>query len=204
MMPQETRRGKTSGILPQIRSNVFIALGSNVETAGTDVKATLLQAMKRLGQGGWMIRSSSRLYRSPAFPAGSGPDYVNAAVAIETADPPDAVLARLHAIEARMGRERTVRWGPRVIDLDLIAHGDLVLPDAAALAAWVNLPLERQVREAPDRLILPHPRMQDRAFVLKPMADIAPDWVHPLTGLSVRRMLAALDPGAAAEVQVLQ
>jgi 2-amino-4-hydroxy-6-hydroxymethyldihydropteridine diphosphokinase len=70
--------------------------------------------------------------------------------------------------------------------------GDSVLPDAATQDRWRLLPSEAQIGSTPDQLILPHPRMQDRAFVLVPLADVAPDWVHPRTGLSVRQMLAAL------------
>lgn len=80
----------------------------------------------------------------------------------------------------------------RTLDIDLLAMGDSVLPDAETQDRWRLLPMEQQVRATPDRLILPHPRLQDRAFVLVPLADVAPDWVHPRTGQSVRAMLAAL------------
>lgn len=133
------------------------------------------------------------------MPAGSGPDYANAAALIVTSLRPGELLDRLHAIEARFGRDRgTGRWSARILDLDLIALDDLVLPDAATQRGWVAMAADRQRAEAPDRLILPHPRMQDRAFVLAPLAEIAPGWRHPVSGLTVAGMLAALGPEALA------
>lgn len=92
-----------------------------------------------------------------------------------------------------MGRQRDgSRWGARGIDIDLLAMGDQVAPNAAVQDEWRGLAPDRQQATAPDRLILPHPRMQDRAFVLVPLADVAPQWRHPRTGASVAEMLAAL------------
>lgn len=100
-----------------------------------------------------------------------------------------------------MGRERGTRWGQRTLDLDLLAMGDLVLPDAQVYAHWRDLPLEDQARRAPEQLILPHPRLQDRAFVLVPLSDVAPDWRHPVLGRTVLEMRDALSPEALAEVR---
>jgi len=75
-----------------------------------------------------------------------------------------------------------------------------VLPDVSTYRVWQDLPLERQTQVAPDTLILPHPRVQDRAFVLVPLADVAPEWRHPVSGQTVRQMLNALSPEARAEV----
>lgn len=91
----------------------------------------------------------------------------------------------------------------RTLDIDLVALGDSVLPDGATQDAWRRLPPEAQVRTTPDRLILPHPRLQDRAFVLVPLADVAPDWVHPRTGQTVRQMLDALPAEDRAAVKPL-
>lgn len=148
--------------------------------------------------------AQSRLFQTPAFPAGSGPDFVNGAIVVQTALAAPEVLAQLHRIESDFGRVRESRWGPRVIDLDLIAYDDLVLPDLAGQKAWMDLPLDQQLTQAPTDLILPHPRMQDRSFVLGPLADVAPDWVHPVLGLSVVEMLAARPVSERAEVVPLE
>ncbi|MEM1233333.1 MAG: 2-amino-4-hydroxy-6-hydroxymethyldihydropteridine diphosphokinase [Pseudomonadota bacterium] len=145
-----------------------------------------------------------RLFSCPAFPAGNGPDYLNTAFAIEGPANPSEMLRILHNIEKYFGRERKVRWGQRTLDLDLIAAGDAVIPDAAVHAEWRALPLDEQLGRAPDRLILPHPRMHERAFVLVPLADIAPDWVHPILGKTVTEMRDALPPETLRELKPVE
>ena len=183
----------------------FVALGANLPFGENLPQATLRTAVSRISQVGLQVIDTSRFFATPCFPAGAGPDYVNAVVSVripaETG--PEAALANLHAIEAEFGRARTVRWGMRTLDLDLVAWGDSVLPDVATQDHWRSLPPESQQRVAPDRLILPHPRLQDRAFVLVPMADIAPNWCHPLLGLTVEQMLAALPAADREDVRPL-
>lgn len=102
------------------------------------------------------------------------------------------LLEHLHDIEAELGRERGQRWAARTMDLDLIACGGEILPDPTEWTKWRDLPADMQLRESPDQLILPHPRLADRAFVLVPMAEIDPDWVHPVSGKTVAAMLEAV------------
>lgn len=180
---------------------VLIALGANLPSGGTRPAETVLAAFKALSKAGLDVVVTSRLWRTPCFPPGAGPDYVNAAAVIAAPGlTPQEILVRLHGIEAEFGRERLGRWAGRTLDLDLIAVGELVLPDAPEQTRWRDLAPGAQARLAPDRLILPHPRLQDRDFVLIPLAEVAPDWRHPLLGLTVREMLAALPAGAGADV----
>ena len=139
-----------------------------------------------------MIRAISPFYHTPAFPAGSGSNFVNAVAVIRSDMTPNKMLESLHHVEDELGRKRQKRWGQRTLDLDLIGCDDLVLPDSQTWAHWKNLPLEAQMTHAPDHLVLPHPRVQDRAFVLVPLADVAPQWRHPVLGLTVRQMCDAL------------
>ncbi|MCR8824951.1 2-amino-4-hydroxy-6-hydroxymethyldihydropteridine diphosphokinase [Photobacterium sp. TY 1-4] len=187
----------------QIRSDTLVALGSNQQSSAGTPEETLKRACALIADSGVVIRAISRFYATPCFPAGAGPDYVNAAINLEWSGSPEEMLATLHRIEADLGRARVHRWGQRTVDLDLIAVGDRVLPDAETYAQWRDLPLEEQRSAAPDQLVLPHPRMQDRAFVLVPLADVAPDWVHPLSGLSVIEMRDALNAADLAEVRPL-
>jgi 2-amino-4-hydroxy-6-hydroxymethyldihydropteridine diphosphokinase len=143
----------------------------------------------------------SGLYASPAFPAGIGPDFVNAAMAIRTTMPPDDLLGLMHKVEAEADRTRVVRWGPRTLDLDLVAFGSAVFPNVKVQTLWRDLPAERQKIEMPGELILPHPRLQDRAFVLVPLAQVAPDWVHPVLGRSVVQMRDALPASDVAAIR---
>lgn len=184
---------------------LLVALGANLPFEGDPPAETLRRALKSLSAEGLSVLAVSRFFATPCFPEGAGPDYVNAA-AVLAARPqidPTSVLASLHRIETRFGRTRDVRWGMRTLDLDLLALGDSVLPDLATQDAWRGLAPEAQGQTAPDRLILPHPRLQDRAFVLVPLAEVAPGWVHPRTGRTVAQMLAAVSEADRAAVKPL-
>ncbi|MGA1612390.1 MAG: 2-amino-4-hydroxy-6-hydroxymethyldihydropteridine diphosphokinase, partial [Lutimaribacter sp.] len=105
----------------------LIALGANMPHAGASLPDTILAAIAAVQAAGLKVVAQSRLYSTPCFPPGAGPDYVNAAIAVSTDWAPLQVLTALHAIEAEFGRTRQVRWGMRTLDLDLLALGDAVL-----------------------------------------------------------------------------
>ena len=159
---------------------IFVALGANLPGPdGRDALATCRAAAEALaGLPGLRLTAASRWYRTASIPAGS-PDYVNGVVRLAGETDPAWLLARLQRIEHQAGRVRSVPNAPRTLDLDIVAIGTLVRP-------------------APDP-ILPHPRMHLRAFVLAPLCDIAPDWVHPILGQTALALLASLpDQGCAA------
>ncbi len=147
------------------------------------------------------ILNFGRSYQTPAFPPTSGPDFVNGAVLVSTTLSRTELLAHLHEIERKVGRTRNKRWEPRVVDLDLIDYAGQVAPDEVIFREWFDLPLDQQMQRAPEQLILPHPRLQDRPFVLVPMRDIVPNWVHPVTELSLNQMLARFSAEELTEIQ---
>lgn len=181
----------------------ILALGGNLPSERGAPEKTLRSALDAIDGGGIRVLKESRFFETPCFPPGAGPDYVNAAALVESDLDAGAMLDRLHEIEAEFGRARAQRWGMRTLDIDLIAGGDLVLPDHDTFAAWRDLDLETQMKATPDQLILPHPRLHERAFVLVPVHDVAPDWIHPVLGKSVAEMLAALPETARKEVRPL-
>jgi len=153
-------------------SCVFVALGANLPSAFGPPRATLEQALAALEDEALRLVELSPWYETAPVPAADQPWFVNAVARFATTLSPEELLARLHAVEARFGRVRRERWEARAIDLDLIDHGGLVRPAPAP--------------------VLPHPRMAERAFVLLPLADVAPDWRHPVDGRSIAELIAAL------------
>jgi 2-amino-4-hydroxy-6-hydroxymethyldihydropteridine diphosphokinase len=171
-----------------IDAHALIALGGNAMSPWGDPTATVLRAIsiltKRIGPD--VVQSP--LYVTPAFPAGTGPNFINAVIRIATPLTATEILPVLHDIEAMADRRRDLRWGQRTLDLDLIGLGTDIFPDVDTYKYWLGLDASKQAEIAPDQLILPHPRVQDRSFVLVPLADVAPDWMHPVLGQTARQM----------------
>jgi 2-amino-4-hydroxy-6-hydroxymethyldihydropteridine diphosphokinase len=180
---------------------VIIAIGGNLQGQKDSTLEQVKSAIYEISQSLGGVVGKSGVYQTPCFPPGAGPDFVNAAITCESDMPAEAILKVLHDIESRAGRTRTQRWGPRVLDLDLLAVGDQICPDLASYRHWAGLGPAEQMRLAPQELILPHPRLHERAFVLVPLMDVAPDWCHPVLGKTVAQMHAALDPADLAEIR---
>ena len=178
----------------------LVALGANLPAQTGSPEEVIAHAIRALDPLACGPVRASRRFRTPAFPPGSGPDFVNAAACFPTTLAAPELLDRLHRIEHQAGRQRKARWAARVLDLDLLALGDQVWPDIDGFRAWADLPLAQAAQTAPAHLVLPHPRLHERGFVLVPLADVAPDWVHPVLGATVRAMCEALSPAARAEV----
>jgi len=186
-----------------VNETVLLALGANLPSSFGPPDVTICLAAQEFADAGLSDITMSRLFRTPAFPPGSGPDYVNAAVCGKTCLTPARLLVSLQALENRFGRERGHRWGARTLDIDILAIGERVLPDLDTFRHWLNLPGSDQMQVVPDDLILPHPRLQSRGFVLVPLADVAPDWHHPVLGQSVTEMLAGLPEADRADIKPL-
>ena len=166
---------------------VLIALGANVPGPAGSPRETLRKAIARLSALGLSNMKASSFFCTPAFPPGDQPDFLNAVAIGQSARSAEDILTALLSIERELGRERTIPWAPRPIDLDLLAVGDLVSPGWKEAAARGDQP-----GEPAGPLILPHPRMHLRRFVLEPLVEIAPDWRHPALGLTARELLARL------------
>jgi len=151
---------------------VYLSLGSNLGDRYADLRA----AIERLGEAG-AIRSVSGFYETEPVELRDQPWFLNCVVALETSDSPEALLQRALAIEHEMGRVRMKEKGPRSIDIDILLFGD------------------RVVEEQERGLKIPHPAMHQRRFVLEPLAEIAPEALHPLLRKTARELLADLPAG---------
>ncbi len=167
---------------------VLIGIGANLPSPGYGPpRATCGAALSMLERGELSISARSPWYKSAPVPVSGQPWFVNGVVRVETALDPEALMGLLLQTEETIGRQRGERNAARILDLDLLAHGDLVWPGPRDKGG------DKGGGE-PGRgsVILPHPRMHDRAFVLLPLRDVAPGWRHPVSGKTVEALIRAL------------
>ena len=182
----------------------LIALGSNISLGNAQPIEIIKRAIVELVKTDINLISLSRFYETPAYPEGSGPNFINSAVKAEANYSSQDMLLKLHKIEEKFDRQRVSRWSARTLDLDLLAVKGEVLPSRKISQKWVDLPLSEQKKKIPSELVLPHPRIQDRAFVLLPLLDIEPNWTHPLFNKTVLQLYAELPQQAKKNIQVVQ
>jgi 2-amino-4-hydroxy-6-hydroxymethyldihydropteridine diphosphokinase len=153
---------------------IVIALGANLPSRAGAPRDTLKAALTELAAQGVSVSAISSYYVTKAWPDPADPPFVNAVACVDTKLSPAELMALLHATEESFGRQRTKKNAPRTLDLDLIDY-------------------DGRVEKGPP--VLPHPRLKERAFVLVPVADIAPNWRHPATGQSISELIGALAAG---------
>ena len=159
---------------------IVIALGSNLHGVFGTPRQSIERALDELAVSGIQISDTSRLYRTLAHASHPQPDFLNAIATAHTPLPAYALLEILKRIEAQAGRHQAKgahRWIPRPLDLDIVSYKGVV-------HNWKMLkPLEDK------RVVLPHPRAHERAFVLQPLSEVAPFWHHPVFGLTAAELL---------------
>lgn len=161
---------------------ILIAFGANLNGPfGTPVN-TIRTAAGFLAGEAIELCDVSSLYSTPPFGPGRQPRYVNGVGLVRTDLAPSVLLGALHRIEFRCGRRRSFKWGPRALDLDLLAYNRLVTDSADHRGRRDGLPL-----------LLPHPEMANRAFVMAPLAELAPQWLHPRTGITALKSWQRLE-----------
>jgi 2-amino-4-hydroxy-6-hydroxymethyldihydropteridine diphosphokinase len=155
---------------------ILVGIGSNLPTeAYGPPRETAKAAAAALEKAGIRVRRQSRWYETAPVPVSDQPWYVNGVVEVETDLEPYELLQALHRIEADFDRVRTVRNASRTLDLDLLDYDGRLSGEETGV-------------------ILPHPRLHQRAFVLKPLAELAPGWRHPVTGTALGELIRALPP----------
>ncbi len=154
-------------------SQTLVGLGGNCPGPWGTPAETIARALRELGTGGIAVEAVSRFYETAAVGRAGQPPYVNAVALIETAMPPEALLRRLKQIERAAGRRGGSPWGPRTLDLDILDYKGRV-------KHWRGK-MPRFARAGARPLVLPHPWIEKRPFVLRPLLDVAPNWRHPVT-----------------------
>ena len=176
-------------------NNYVVVLGSNLSSEFGNSAETLKKCVDEIRSNPDIESlSESNWYISSSFLNKREPRYVNVGLRFITKLNPIKLLHFTAGLENKYGRKRQERWGPRTCDIDILLCDQLILPSKVYFKKWLNLNISDQLKLVPDELILPHPRLQERTFFLKPLIDLQPDWRHPFLKLKAKEMLDSLPP----------
>jgi 2-amino-4-hydroxy-6-hydroxymethyldihydropteridine diphosphokinase len=159
---------QTWNIIIPMKHSVYIALGTNLGNRLSNLRAAVRAMPPEI-----IVQAESHVYETPPWGYEDQPAFLNMVIKTETDLEPEELLLYLKQLEAELGREQSFHWGPRLIDLDILFYDDLVL-------------------DSPP-LVIPHPRLHERAFALVPLMDLASEFIHPVSKKSVRELLAEVD-----------
>lgn len=162
---------------------LLLGLGANLAGPWGSPRDTLRRTRRELSRSGLVILAASRIYETLPLGPGRQAPYLNAVLLLQSHEAPAALLRLIKSIERRAGRRQGARWGPRCLDIDILDYGSRRL-------GWP------QRRRQPGQLVLPHPEMHLRSFVLVPLLEVDPHWRHPVLGLAGRTLLARLPRGS--------
>ncbi len=168
------------------KSQLLIGLGGNLPSKFGKPDVTIAKGIERLKQCGLEDLVQSHVYETWAMPISEQPNFINVTISATTHLSAVEVLNKFQQIETELGREVGERWSARTLDIDLIAYGNSILPNKEIWRGVVNDPDPAAYLEEP---VVPHPRMHKRAFVLAPLMDIAPNWLHPVLGKTVAELI---------------
>ena len=176
------------------KNKAVIALGSNLPSGFDTVLQTVFEAVHRIKKvDGLTVTKQSPIYRTKSWPEGSDqPDYANMAILADVQLDARMLLEEMQKIEDSMGRLRDARWGSRVIDLDLLAYEDSILPNEAL---WHTVAENEDPAAFLQEVTVPHPRLHKRPFAMIPFADVYPDWIHPVLQLTATKIAEGINEG---------
>jgi 2-amino-4-hydroxy-6-hydroxymethyldihydropteridine diphosphokinase len=150
-----------------MKHTVYLALGTNLGDRIENLQAAVHALAPEV-----IVSAESKIYETSPWGYEDQPAFLNMAIRAETDLEPDSLLKYLKALEARLGRTQSFHWGPRVIDIDILFYDGLVIDSPA--------------------VVIPHPHLQERGFVLVPLSDIAPDFIHPVLKKTIKELLSAM------------